>query len=105
MAHSIPYISRQSAEDLQNSFARALADPASYPVMFYIWGIGGVGKSTLKRRLGETYCQQADFTEVSFGLTEGINTPIELMAKLHSQLPPLAFWQRDLLAKDPFQAL
>jgi tetratricopeptide (TPR) repeat protein len=105
MAHSIPYISRQSAEDLQNSFARALAEPASYPVMFYIWGIGGVGKSTLKRRLRETYCQQADFTEVSFGLTEGINTPIELMAKLHAQLPPLAFWQRDLLAKDPFQAL
>ena len=101
----IPYISRQAAEDLQNSFAKALAEPASYPVMFYIWGIGGVGKSTLKRRLGETYRQQADFTEVSFGLTEGINTPIELMAKLHAQLPPLAFWQRDLLAKDPFQAL
>ncbi|WP_225902937.1 tetratricopeptide repeat protein [Pseudanabaena yagii] len=105
MAHSIPYISRQSAEDLQNSFVRALAEPAAYPVMFYIWGIGGVGKSTLKRRLVDTHCQQADFTEVSFGLTEGINTPIELMAKLHSQLPPLAFWQRDLLAKDPFQTL
>ena len=68
--------------------------------MFYIWGIGGVGKSTLKRRLGETYGQQAVFTEVSFGLTEGINTPIELMVKLHEQLPPLAFWK-----KDPFQAL
>ena len=105
MTHSIPYISRQSAEDLQNSFVRALAEPASYPVMFYIWGIGGVGKSTLKRRLAETHRPQADFTEVSFGLTEGINTPIELMAKLHSQLPPLAFWQRDLLAKDPFQSL
>ena len=105
MTPSIPYISRQSAEDLQKSFAEALADPASYPVMFYIWGIGGVGKSTLKRRLEETYRQQADFIEVSFGLTEGINTPIELMVKLHAQLPSLAFWQRDLLAKDPFQSL
>ena len=27
----IPYISRQAAEDLQNSFTRALAEPASYP--------------------------------------------------------------------------
>lgn len=105
MTPSIPYISRQSAEDLQKSFAGSLADPASYPVMFYIWGIGGVGKSTLKRRLEETYRQQADFIEVSFGLTEGINTAIELMVKLHAQLPSLAFWQRDLLAKDPFQAL
>ena len=117
MTHSVPYISRQSAEDLQNSFARALAEPASYPVMFYIGGIGGVGKSTLKRRLEETYRQQADFTEVSFELTEGINTPIDLMVKLHAQLNPLpvwqkpmsltpsAIWKKDLFEKDPFQAL
>ncbi|WP_055077347.1 tetratricopeptide repeat protein [Pseudanabaena sp. 'Roaring Creek'] len=106
MAHSTPYISRQPAEDLQNSFVSALANPALYPVMFYIWGIGGVGKTTLKERLKETYRQQADFTEVSFGLTERINTPIELMVKLHERLPPLGFWQVDIPAKDdPFQML
>lgn len=99
------YISRKSAEDLQNSFKGSLANPAKYPVMFYIWGIGGVGKSTLKKRLEKTYRQQAEFTEVSFGLTEGINTPIELMTKLHKELPPIVVWERDLLAKDPFQVL
>ena len=105
MTHLIPYISRQSAENLQKSFAAALVNPSTSPVMFYIWGIGGVGKSTLKRRLRDTYQDKADFTEVSFGLTQGIDTPLDLMAKLHAQLPPLSVWKKPLFEKDPFQEL
>ena len=38
-----PYISRKPAEDLEAAFAKALEQPANNPVLFHIWGIGGVG--------------------------------------------------------------
>ena len=104
-----PYISRKPAEELQAAFAEALEQPANNPVLFHIWGIGGVGKSTLKEKLKREYKKQADFTGVSFGLTAGIENPIKLMKKLHEQSPKPRIWQWyfwwNLWTKDSFGKL
>jgi adenylate kinase len=52
--------------------------------VFHVWGIGGVGKSTLTDKLREQHATQADFAAVSFGMTEGIDDPIALMVELYS---------------------
>ncbi|HEY9670997.1 MAG TPA: tetratricopeptide repeat protein [Waterburya sp.] len=112
MTNQLIYISRQQAETFLAEFAKALNQPGSQPLLFQVHGIGGVGKSTLLRKLRETYQQQVDFAEVSFGITEGIETPLELMEKLYEELPkpslpPLLM--RDVgklrLPPDPFTSL
>ena len=112
MTNQLIYISRQQAETFLAEFAKALKQPSLQPLLFQVHGIGGVGKSTLLRKLRETYQQEADFAEVSFGITEGIDTPLELMEKLYKELPkpslpPLLM--RDVgklrLSPDPFTSL
>ncbi|NET60552.1 MAG: hypothetical protein F6K47_31775 [Symploca sp. SIO2E6] len=63
------YIWRQAAENFLAEFAKALHQPESQPLLFQVWGIGGVGKSTLLRKLQEIHQQQVDLAEVSFGFT------------------------------------
>ncbi|MEH2178770.1 hypothetical protein [Nostoc sp.] len=92
------YISRKQAQDFLAKFAQALLSPESTPLLFQIYGFGGVGKTTLTQKLKETHELQADFAEVSFGLTAGIETPLKLMEKLYELLPkPTGLWRRDLL--------
>jgi tetratricopeptide (TPR) repeat protein len=97
------YISRKPAEDFLGRFAKALKEPETHPLLFHVYGFGGVGKTTLTKQLKEAYEQKADIAEVSFrltsGLTRDIETPLKLMAKLYKQLPP------DLLEPDPFTLL
>jgi predicted alpha/beta-fold hydrolase len=81
------YISRQQAETFLAEFAKALNQPSSQPLLFHVYGIGGVGKSTLLRKLREIYQQQVDFAAASFGFTVGIETSLKLMATLYEQLP------------------
>ncbi len=81
------YISRQPAENLLTEFARALHQPELQPLLFQVWGMGGVGKSTLLKKLQDIHQHQADIAEVSFGYTTDIETPIKLMATLYEQLP------------------
>jgi hypothetical protein len=104
-----PYISRQQAEAVEAEFAAALQQPGAFPVVFHLWGIGGVGKTTLIRRLKERHREQADFTEISFRSENIIQSPIELMAKLYEQLPKLPHpFQRDVseaFKGDPFASL
>jgi hypothetical protein len=55
-----------------------------------IYGIGGVGKTTLFGRLKEAHADTADFLEVCFKKNDGIETPLknplELMRKLNRDL-------------------
>jgi tetratricopeptide (TPR) repeat protein len=96
--NSVPYISRKQAQEFIAKFANALSYPDSSPLLFQIYGFGGVGKTTLSRKLKETHNSEADFAEVSFGLTAGIETPIKLMEKLYELLPK----STSLLRKDVF---
>nr|WP_322745327.1 tetratricopeptide repeat protein [Coleofasciculus sp. LEGE 07081] len=80
-----------------DNFAQSLNQPSSSPVLFQVWGIGGVGKTTLLKKLQELHQQEADFAAVSFGYTMGIETPLKLMAELYQQLPkPPNLLQRDV---------
>ena len=97
------YIPRQQAEEFVSEFAQAVEKPSAHAIVLHVWGTGGVGKSTLLRRLKSQNQQRVVFVEVSFGVTEGIDNPIKLMKKLYDELerqaPTPTGLQRDLLAK------
>ncbi|MBD1893758.1 tetratricopeptide repeat protein [Coleofasciculus sp. FACHB-129] len=114
MTNQIPYyISRKQAQDFLDKFAKALDQPDSQPLLFHVYGFGGVGKTTLTRKLKQAHQQQADFAEVSFDLTPNIRTPLELMVKLYNDLPkPPSLLHRDVseirrsdFVPDPFTSL
>jgi tetratricopeptide (TPR) repeat protein len=87
MTDSTPYISRTSAQKMLDNFGRALKQPGSSPLVFYTYGIGGVGKSTLLEKLRETYDRDAVFARAFFGPTSRIDSPLALMEHLYKQLP------------------
>ena len=91
----LPYVSRPEAEAFLAALADSLPAPATHPVVFHVWGIGGVGKSTLTRKVRELHQAQSRLADVSFGLTEAIEEPIPLMAKLYEQLIVKETWSRD----------
>ncbi len=91
----LPYVSRPEAEAFLTALEAALKAPAEHPVVFHVYGIGGVGKSTLTRKVQEVHQNKAKVAAVSFGLTEGIEQPIPLMAKLYGQLVGKDAWNRD----------
>ena len=96
------YISRPSAEQLESHFAQALEKESSSYLIFHVWGVGGVGKSTLTNKLAKDHAQQTDFLRISFGETEQIGNPIEVMKKFYDFLPDIEqvkapLFQRDLL--------
>ena len=99
------HIARPEETTLIERITKAITQPATSPMMFYVWGIGGVGKSTILNRtqekLEEHYKDKVHFVKVSFGaFTE---TPLDVMVKLHKDLPPLGLLKMDLLNKsDPF---
>ncbi|NER99779.1 MAG: tetratricopeptide repeat protein, partial [Symploca sp. SIO1B1] len=79
------YIKRDEAEKLLKRFAIALKEPQKQPLLFNIYGIGGVGKTTLLGRLQQAHAGEVDFLEVCFAKTSNIETPLKLMGKLHQQ--------------------
>ncbi|WP_103668775.1 tetratricopeptide repeat protein [Pseudanabaena sp. BC1403] len=104
------HIARPEEKALIDRITKAIAQPEASPMMFYVWGIGGVGKSTIlnktQEKLEEQYKNKVHFTKFSFAtFTE---TPLDVMVKLHENLPQLGLSQKDvkdLLPKsnlDPF---
>lgn len=79
------YVERDSAKRLLGQFSASLQQPEKTPLLFNIYGIGGVGKTTLLGRLKEANIDEVDFLEVCFTKTAGIETPLKLMRKLHQQ--------------------
>ncbi len=80
------YIEREEAKRLLKRFADALKQPQKNALVFNIYGIGGVGKTTLLGRLKEANAEKVDFLEVCFAKTSGIESPLKLMRKLHQQI-------------------
>lgn len=87
MTDSDLYIERRSAKKFLENFGRALKQPQSDSLVFYAYGIGGVGKSTLLEKLRETYAAEAKFARAFFGPTSKIDSPLALMEHLYKQLP------------------
>ena len=87
-----PYISRPQAESVLNSLDLALENPGDHPGLFNVWGVGGVGKSTFLRKVKEAH-PEAGVAIASFGLTEKVDTPIDLMQTLYTLLPQPLGWE------------
>ncbi|MDJ0617778.1 MAG: tetratricopeptide repeat protein [Calothrix sp. MO_192.B10] len=77
------YIERDEVKKLRECFANALQQPQGQPLLFNIYGIGGVGKTTSIGRLQKAHASEVDFIEVCFAKTSGVETPLKLMRKLH----------------------
>ena len=77
------YVERDEAKKLLERFEIALQQTQGQPLLFNIYGIGGVGKTTLKNRLQEAQVGKVDFLEICFAKTAGVETPLKLMRKLH----------------------
>ncbi|RCJ21984.1 hypothetical protein A6770_04985 [Nostoc minutum NIES-26] len=100
------YISRKPAEDFLKTFAKALTEPDSHPLLFHIYGIGGIGKSTLLDALEHNYKQRAHIVKFDFsGKTLSNETPLKVMTHLYEQIPTPDIWKQDLFKSDPFKQL
>ncbi len=95
MTRKSPYISRTQAKKFIEDVGNAIKKPESQPLLFYVHGIGGIGKSTLLKKLQETYTTKVNFAQASFGLTSNIETPLALMEKLYQQLPDEGWGEED----------
>jgi tetratricopeptide (TPR) repeat protein len=85
------FIDRKSTDRFIKDVLNAILEPESQPLMFYICGIGGIGKSTSLHKIQEDCCEQTRFLKFSFGdplTSSSIDTPIKLMKYLYGQLIP-----------------
>ena len=104
---NFPYISREAAEALETTLTEQLENKQtnSKYYVFLVWGIGGVGKTTLTHKLAEDRQYLADFSMVSFGRTAGIGNSIKLMNVLDKQLSENKLLGVKSFYRDPFKEL
>jgi tetratricopeptide (TPR) repeat protein len=105
MASQNLHLPHKQEEKLINEVAEAIAKPDHSPVMFNIWGIGGVGKSTLLRKFQEGLGDRIQGKQIHFAaitFDDNYATPLDVMIALHKDLPEIPFLKRDVLAKDAF---
>ncbi len=105
MASQNLHLPHKQEEKLINEVAESISKPDHSPVMFNVWGIGGVGKSTLLRKFQEglgdrIQGKQIDFAAITFD--DNYATPLDVMVALHKDLPEIPLLKRDVLAKDAF---
>ncbi|MEG4226852.1 tetratricopeptide repeat protein [Microcoleus sp. N9_B2] len=79
------FVSRHSTKRFLDDFDKAIEQPNSEPLMFYAYGIGGIGKSTLLHELKSRHHGNVKFLEADFNNSR-LSKPIELMKHLHQQL-------------------
>jgi len=105
------YVDRKEAAKFEEQVAKSLAGAADSAVAFQVYGVGGVGKSTLLERILATHKETVQWARVSFGDEDGLDEPISLMKKLYNRLeeasPTPNLLRRDLrqLKADPFLEL
>jgi tetratricopeptide (TPR) repeat protein len=102
--NQIFYISRKPAEDFLTALDKAFKEePAEHPLLFHVYGIGGIGKSTLLDKVQETHQQQGHIAKFNFsGKIPANETPLKVMVELYDQLPKPDIWKRELFKPDPF---
>jgi hypothetical protein len=102
--NQIFYISRKPAEDFLTALDKAFKEePAEHPLLFQVYGIGGIGKSTLLEKVQEIHQQQGHIAKFDFsGKIPANETPLKVMVELYDQLPKPDIWKRELFKSDPF---
>jgi tetratricopeptide (TPR) repeat protein len=103
MTGNIPYIPREQTDQILSNFNEAINNPATNPLVFNVWGIGGVGKTRLLNELQQKH-PNTSFARVYFGSTPDIATPLKLMSYLYSELPGIEIgdWGEE---EEPFTVL
>ena len=97
------HLPHKQEEKLINEVAEAIDNAAESPVMFNVWGTGGVGKSTLLTKFQDGLTgkdKKIHFAKISFDTA--YSTPLDVMVALHKDLPEINALQRDLFTPDPF---
>lgn len=85
------FINRKSTDKFTKDVFTAIEELKSQPLTFYIYGIGGIGKSTLIEKIQQDCKGRAKFIKFSFpepSASSLIDTPIKLMKVLYKQLVP-----------------
>ncbi|NJR68085.1 MAG: hypothetical protein HC771_04945 [Synechococcales cyanobacterium CRU_2_2] len=80
-----PYIVRPETTAFLEKLTGAIGSSVG-PRLFQVWGVGGVGKSTVLTKAEEALAGKAICSRVSFGATDGIESPIGLMEVLAEPL-------------------
>jgi hypothetical protein len=98
------YILTEEANRFLNDFAQALQAEESESQIFYVWGIGGTGKSKLLSHLEFEYREQVNFINHSFAAPIRIESPLDLMKVLYHQLynPVITAYEDRPAKTDPF---
>ncbi|WP_416669208.1 protein kinase domain-containing protein [Egbenema bharatensis] len=100
---------REQAQQFQAKFAESLVQREKQPIVFHVYGIGGVGKTTLLQELEQENAQKAYFAWVYFDVHQGVDTPLKLMQKLYEEVTRVTkpgFWQQEVLPPpDPFTSI
>jgi tetratricopeptide (TPR) repeat protein len=79
-----PYIVRPETEKFLGELEATLRQDGAR--LFHVWGVGGVGKTTVLRKARERLAGRVIAADVSFGTTNGIEEPIGLMEALAKEL-------------------
>ncbi|MEL7332903.1 MAG: hypothetical protein AAFN12_11675, partial [Cyanobacteria bacterium J06560_2] len=89
MVSSSIYISRKAARRFVDDFEASISLPRSEdgPILHHVYGIGGVGKSTLLQYVRDTYAKDVLFVTATFDSSTLIDGPLSLMDHLYSKLP------------------
>jgi tetratricopeptide (TPR) repeat protein len=92
------YIDRPATDRLLNGLRAALKSPTDNPLIFHAYGIGGIGKTSLTKKIARDF---ADALVVSSDIGAELNTetPLKLMDKIYRQLPDLYGWREDFPEK------
>ena len=90
-------------------FSEILLSGSEHPSIFNIYGIGGVGKTSILKHLKDEHQKNAIFVEVFFDLNLKIQSPIDFMKSLYQKLKEEikpSFWKQEVFAKpDPFLSM
>jgi tetratricopeptide (TPR) repeat protein len=92
------YVDRLATDQLLNGLRKALKSPADNPLIFHAYGIGGIGKTSLTKKIARDF---PDALVVSSDIGAEINTetPLKLMDKIYRQLPDLYDWREEFSEK------
>ncbi|MEM9212906.1 MAG: tetratricopeptide repeat protein [Cyanobacteria bacterium P01_F01_bin.150] len=82
------YVFRNQDQLFLDTFSASLEkqNGQDRPFVFHVYGVGGVGKTYLLKRIQKSFSSQACVLYTSFDSKIGIETPIQLMKKLYEEL-------------------
>lgn len=90
MSSPFPYISRKQATKFAQGIKDGIYQPLEHSLLHYAYGIGGIGKTTLLRKIEQEYATEFQCVWISFDEAENesasVESPIELMKTIDQKI-------------------